>query len=167
MDLNKQLFFFIEGLKGKIPGLDFIMVVGAEVIIYLVIALNLILAIIKNGAYKEAFILSVFSIPVAFILVLLAHFFIKEKRPFISLRFKPLISFYRNLSFPSTHTTAMTIIMLSNFYSVTDLGPLILILLLWVAFARIYTGVHYPVDILGGIATGVLSFILTLFIRSF
>lgn len=62
-------------------------------------------------------------------------------------------------SFPSDHTIAVTVIaataivtgaptLLSVFFVVTGLG---------VALGRIYAGVHYPRDILGGLGIGILA----------
>ena len=40
-------------------------------------------------------------------------------------------------------------------------GLVFLLLMLWVGVARIYVGVHYPLDILGGVIVGFLSVLLT------
>ncbi len=167
MQLNNKLFFAIEGLRGKIPGLDWVMIFAAEAIIYLLALLLIFLAFSNGGIYYSMAITTFFSVLVAFVLILVVHLFIKEKRPFISFRFKPLISFYKNLSFPSMHTTVMTIFFAANFYYSTPLVIPIFLLLIWVAFARIYIGVHYPVDILGGLVIGSLSFILIILTMNF
>jgi len=167
MKFNKYLFFLIEGLRGKIPGLDLVMIFGAEAVIYLSAILLIYLGFKENGIYKKSIILSFISILLALLAILIIHIFIKEKRPFIKFGFKPLISFYKNLSFPSIHTTIMTIFVVSGFYYSMPISLLLLILLIWVAFARIYIGVHYPVDILGGVLIGSLSSISVILIRSF
>lgn len=167
MELNKRLFLSIEGLRGKSKLLDYVMIFGAEAVIYLTLISQILLAFTRQEAiYKEALISSILAILLALAGILIIHIFIKEKRPYISFRLKPLVSFYKNLSFPSTHTTIMTILTLSYLYYQINLGPFLLVLLFWLAFSRIYIGVHYPLDILGGLATGSLSFILVRLIFS-
>lgn len=168
MKLNKKIFFLIESLRGKVPGLDWLMIFVAEAVIYLLALLLIFLAFSSGGGiYYKVAVSIFFSVPASFLLILILHLFIKEKRPFISFRFKPLISFYKNLSFPSMHTTVMTIFLAANIYYATPLVVPILVSLIWVAFARIYIGVHYPVDILGGLVIGSLSFILTILLMNF
>lgn len=163
MKLNLFIFFQIQKLKGKIWGLNHLMIFGAEAVIYITLALMGVLAITTSGIYRQSFISSIIAIPLSLIIVLLIHIFIKEKRPYIKFGFTPLVKFYRNLSFPSTHTTIMTILALSSLYYHTNLAIPLLILLLWVAIARIYIGVHFPIDILGGFITGLISLSLVVF----
>lgn len=165
MNLNLRLFFLIQKLKKSHSFLNPFMIFGAEAVIYLCGIFVTILAFTKQGAYKEAFALSATSIPLSLILILIIHVFIKEQRPFIKFNLKPLVSFYRNLSFPSTHTTIMAIIALPQLYYRTDLGILFAFMLLWLALSRIYIGVHYPIDILGGFFTGIISLILGFFLK--
>lgn len=165
MNLNLRLFFLIQKLKRKFPLLNPLMIFGAEAVIYLCGILSIILAFTKQGVYKDAFMFSIVSIPVSLILILIIHVFIKEQRPFIKFNLKPLVSFYRNLSFPSTHTTIMTIITLSQLYYKTDLGVLFVFMLFWLMLSRVYIGVHYPLDILGGFFTGVASLVLGFFLK--
>lgn len=165
MNLNLRLFFLIQKLKKTYSFLNPFMIFGAEAVIYLCGIFTIILAFTKQGAYKDAFWLSIITIPISLMLILVIHVFIKEQRPFMKFHLKPLVSFYRNLSFPSTHTTIMTIITLSQLYYKTDLGVLFVFMLLWLMLSRIYIGVHYPVDILGGFFTGIASLVLGFFLK--
>lgn len=62
-------------------------------------------------------------------------------------------------SFPSDHTIAITILacLLSVFGSAWYVVWLYVLAGSLVAVSRVYTGVHYPRDILGGVIVGVLS----------
>ena len=157
INLNSRLFFLIHNLSGKIRWLDYIMVFVSEVIIYLTIIFVLILRIWGAETEKAASSIAFLAILISLILILVSHIFIKERRPFIKFGFTPLIRFYKNLSFPSIHTTIISAIFFSSLYFGSEWSLLLLILLIGIAFARIYTGLHYPIDIIGGIFTGALS----------
>jgi len=65
-------------------------------------------------------------------------------------------------SFPSGHAAAIfaAVVLLNHFYK----GRLLFLypIALLVAFSRIYTGVHFPSDVLGGILLGILWGILSI-----
>ena len=77
----------------------------------------------------------------------------------------PLISKPTDYSFPSGHTCASfacTLVLyriLPKKYGV----PAVLLAAL-IAFSRLYVGVHYPTDVLGGLAVGIFSSCLVLWI---
>ncbi len=60
-------------------------------------------------------------------------------------------------SFPSDHTAVALAAALAVFFYHKKLGILLMFLALLVGVARIYTGVHYPLDVLGGIVVGIVS----------
>jgi len=68
-------------------------------------------------------------------------------------------------SFPSLHTSRITIVYLSLFASTTLLSLKIgfIIVIMLVGFSRIFLKKHYPVDVLGGLICGLLIFWLSRF----
>jgi undecaprenyl-diphosphatase len=68
----------------------------------------------------------------------------------------PLVSTPHDASFPSGHaaTSFAAATMLS--FAFPWLTPFLVLLASAVAFSRVYVGVHYPLDVLGGAALGVL-----------
>ena len=76
-----------------------------------------------------------------------------------------LIATPHDLSFPSGHTA-------SSFAAATVLfmtlpkkfGAPAIILALLIAFSRLHIGVHYPTDVLGGMLSGILIAVFTVFI---
>ncbi|HBQ50676.1 TPA: hypothetical protein DD690_01700 [Candidatus Daviesbacteria bacterium] len=129
--------------------MDNLMVFGAEYIIYLTIILMFILAAKAGIKEKKALILAVFSIPIAILLIKFIHLFIITPRPFEA--------YADGASFPSRHASLMAAFFFSYVISRSKWAWLFIGLTAWVGVSRIYVGVHFPVDILGGAGVGLLS----------
>lgn len=164
---NLGLFFFVFGLSNKNSFLDTVMVFGAEFVVYLTLILIFFLAIGGGKNEKKSLIVVLISLPVAIILIKFIHLFYLEPRPFISQNITPLIIHARDASFPSRHTTIMAVVSFVYLYYKSKWTPLILFLTFWVGISRIYVGVHYPLDILGGIVVGLLATFISIKIKSF
>lgn len=84
---------------------------------------------------------------------------VARTRPFdINTDIQLLIKKPTDYSFPSGHTSAsfaVTTVLLKSKYKKIAWTALVLSIL--IAFSRMYLYVHYPTDILGGLAVGVLS----------
>jgi len=63
----------------------------------------------------------------------------------------------RDHSFPSGHTTAIFALVLPIVSAVHLLGLILLPLAALVAVSRIYLGLHYPSDVLGGMGIGTIA----------
>ncbi|MBQ8688382.1 MAG: phosphatase PAP2 family protein [Ruminococcus sp.] len=89
---------------------------------------------------------------------LLKHL-VARKRPFHKLKqLRPLIELPKDWSFPSGHTTSSVsaaLILMCGLPLYAGIPALIMGLM--IAFSRMYVGVHYPSDILGGAVMGVFS----------
>lgn len=73
-----------------------------------------------------------------------------------------LISKPTDWSFPSGHTTASFGAAAALLYADKKFGIAAYIIAAIIAFSRMYLYVHYPTDILGGIAVGTLSFFIVI-----
>ena len=141
------------------------MIFGAEYLIYLTLIGMFIIAFRGKVNDKKALLLACLTLPIAIIIIKIIHIFFYEPRPYVSFDITPLVEHEADASFPSRHTSIMAAIALSFTYFKSKYAPLLLLFTLWVGLARIYVGLHYPFDIIGGILTGLVSMTIALQVR--
>lgn len=86
--------------------------------------------------------------------VLIGHLFYRD-RPFVSHHVNWLIPHVKNASFPSDHATAAFVIATAIWIWKERDGWLWLLLAAGIAISRVWTGVHYPLDVVAGMMIGV------------
>jgi undecaprenyl-diphosphatase len=160
MDMNRWLFFVINGWAGHDSLLDGVMIFCARDLIYVVFAIALawlLLALYRHDFGAAAFFVT--NLVVAFILLQIARHAYIEPRPFVTWHVTQLMPHAADQSFPSDHTTAASAIAfgLMLFAKLWKSGAVLLLVALVIGFARIFAGVHYPVDIGGGVLTAAVS----------
>jgi len=69
---------------------------------------------------------------------------------------KPLVHVPHDASFPSGHAATSFAAATILTFAFPRLGPPLFVLAAAVAFSRVYDGVHYPLDVIGGAALGIL-----------
>ncbi|MBV7505768.1 undecaprenyl-diphosphatase [Bacillus sp. sid0103] len=84
----------------------------------------------------------------------IGHFFYRD-RPFVSHHVNWLIPHVKNASFPSDHATAAFVIATVIWMWKKRVGWLWLVLASGIALSRVWTGVHYPLDVVAGMLIGV------------
>ncbi|MBQ8514949.1 MAG: phosphatase PAP2 family protein [Ruminococcus sp.] len=89
----------------------------------------------------------------------LLKYLVARKRPFDKLKqIRPLIKPPKDWSFPSGHTTSSVSASLLMLCGLPVYVGIPAVFVGWmIAFSRMYVGVHYPSDILGGVVMGVFS----------
>lgn len=159
---NLSLFFLIFNLGNQSILLDTLMVFGADPLIFLMLVLIFILTIKGKVPERKAFVLFLISFPILVLIIKAIHLFFFEPRPYITNDILPLINHVKaDASFPSRHASIAFIMALPYLYYKSKWAPVLLFLATWVGISRIYVGVHYPLDILGGILTAILSLIIS------
>lgn len=157
---NTALFLTTFHLTSRSPLVDYVMSIGAEYVILLSFLLALVLAVKGGATGKKALFYILISLPLVIILIKLIHIFVYTDRPFVTYNFEPLASSDLNASFPSRHVSVLSAVAFAYIFTKSKFAPLQLLFLFWVGIARVYSGVHYPVDILGGVLTGLVSVLM-------
>lgn len=154
---NTTLFFQIFGLNKQSPILDQLMVFGATHLIYLTILFVLLLSLKGKTADKKAFLTLLLAIPISILFIKVIHLFFVENRPFVAFHFLPIVGENADASFPSRHATISAVIAFSYTYFKSKWALPFIFIATWIGFSRIFVGVHYPLDIIGGFAVAALS----------
>lgn len=121
------------------------------------------LAVIRHPEIDKPFIEAVvivavlhFGITEGIIKHLLLHVISKRKRPYVTYPglIKPIGKKFSDSSFPSSHmtTTVAMFFVITFFYPSLIIPAVVMVVVM--AFSRLHNGMHYPSDIVAGIAFG-------------
>ena len=91
--------------------------------------------------------------------------FFYTPRPFVVRDLTPLISQPSDGSFPSSHVALLTAVIFSIFSKFRSLSWILLVMAGVVGWGRVAAGVHYPIDIAGGLAVGLVAALLAHYLK--
>lgn len=158
---NKALFYFFYGLSGKSQLVDGSVIFLATLVPYLLLAVLLVfLWRALRDSKRRLLILFEGLLAVLLGSGLVAgalRFFYHHPRPFAALGLTPLIRGEATNSFPSEHATFLFSLAILIFSLNRRIGWWYVIFAGLNGLARIYVGVHWPLDILSGAALGLAS----------
>lgn len=163
MSLDNVIFQFIHSFAGKIIIFDWLAIFLAEYLGYFLIFGFLFLIFQEKNWQRRAyyFFSATLSVLLArgFFTEVIRYFFYRP-RPFSVLDISPLINHDNVAAFPSGHAAFYFALALFVWYLNRRLGWWYLGLTSTMGIARIFAGVHWPLDIIGGAAVGFLSFLI-------
>ena len=155
---NFTLFDKINGLAANHFVLNNFMIFIAKYGIFIIPVILIFLLIRKD--YKN-FLFVGFSIALALLVGYITKDLFYHPRPFAMGMGYDLVKDSNTSSFPSNHTVAMFTLSTSLILTNKRLfGIFSLMLAFLVGISRVYIGVHFPFDILGGIVYGVVLTLL-------
>jgi len=163
MNVDLYLFQYINGFAGKSVCLDFLAVFFADYIQYFLVAI-LFIYLIKNFKKYSPMVVGglVSAVFARFGVTEIIRFFYHRARPFMENNVNLLLNHENSYSFPSGHTAFFFALSTVIYYYNKKAGIIFFIASFLISISRIYCGVHWPSDILGGIIVGVFSACLVL-----
>ena len=153
--MNEKLFLMINNFAGHNHFLDLLGIFLAKGMPYFFILVEIYLYFIAK--HKKEALFAFYSVVVALTISFLVSLVYIHNRPFMDNLGVALIHHKADTSFPSDHTTFLFAIAWSFMFFKVRFWSMFLILALFGGLARVYVGVHYPFDILGGIVIGLVG----------
>ena len=179
--MNDTIFLFFYSLAHRTEFLDKVIIFVADIFPYIVVFLagvfllynyKVLLNVNCSEVFKEfkenfkrmtmVFLSSGFAFILADILKSLCH----TKRPFLELPNVHSLFYESGYAFPSGHATFFTALAVMIFFINKKVGYVFMFFALLIGIGRVAAGVHFPIDILGGILLGsIVSIIFNLIFK--
>jgi undecaprenyl-diphosphatase len=166
--LNLYLFQLINMGAGSYPLKDGTAIFFAEAVPYLLMLIFIIAWFSARDNKKSILIEATEASLVGLLLNQMVGLLYFHPRPFMVGLCSPLIPHAPETSFPSDHGTLLfagsTYFIVSN--RCLFRGLLLFFVAFMTAWSRVYCGIHFPFDMLGSLAVGILSAFLILKLKS-
>lgn len=163
---DERFFQAIFQFANKIFFLDTVGIFLADGVLYILIVLAVFFVLLQRTWRAKIFLLLELFLACLLargLVVEFIRFFYPKLRPFEFYGFEPLVSASGN-AFPSGHATALFSIAMVIFLFNRRWGGWFLVLATISSMARVFVGVHWPFDILGGAILGVGAAFLVQFL---
>lgn len=126
-----------------------------------------LLIIVEFANGSSLWIRSLLTAGISFVLVSIFRKIYNKPRPYEALSIDPLIhKETKGNSFPSRHVFSVFVIAMCYFVYCKPLGILLFVAGVFMAIVRVLGGVHYPIDVIVGAVTGILSGLIGFYILS-
>jgi len=159
INIDLYIFNLINGLAGRWAWLDYFEMFSAKYLEYFLWFFLILLLVINTKKYwkmaLEALITAVFT---RFFLAEIIRLIWFKPRPFVTLNFIPLIDKSpTEASFPSGHASFYFALSTIVYCYNKKIGTFFYIISFLIVVARVFVGIHWPLDILFGTILGVLT----------
>lgn len=161
MNPDLRAFFWVNDLAGHYPILDWIMKRAAnDYLIPVTMALFFVGLWISRGKAEHrerrqrTILISMVGAAFATAIVKISNEFFFRPRPFIGHEVNMLFYEPIDSSFPSNAAAVVFAVAFGMWLGHRKAGYILGFLALLMGFSRVYVGIHYPLDIVGGFACG-------------
>ncbi|MFA6135969.1 MAG: phosphatase PAP2 family protein [Candidatus Paceibacterota bacterium] len=158
--MNVSLFYFFYNL-GQRFNIDWLISFFSSYILYILVVLFIFLIFKEKDLRKRIYIINITILSEILsrgIITQVIRFFYNRPRPFETLSIDSLISHPAGGAFPSGHTVFLFALVFVVFLLNKKWGWTFGVLSLVSVIGRVMAGVHWPVDILGGIIVAFVGF---------
>jgi len=140
--------------------LDWLGIFFAQYLAYVLLLIFFVLVLAEKNWQRRVYYFSFGALSLLLSRGLLTEFIryiVYRPRPFLVLGIEPLINHNDVAAFPSGHAAVFFALAVVIYYLNRRWGMRFLIAAMIMGIARVYTGVHWPLDIVGGAIIGILS----------
>ncbi len=153
--IESSLMGYLFELHGDYPALDIFFIAVANysthffVVVFLMVAASLFYYKFKLN--KQVWLSSLLILPGVLLANYLLRVTVNRNRPFtLEEEFSSLLYHYYHNSFPSNHAAASFAVAGIVYLLSPRWGKLLFVLAALVSISRVYTGLHFPSDVLAG-----------------
>jgi undecaprenyl-diphosphatase len=171
VELDQKLFIWINSFAGKSSIVDNLASILCSDHFFPVLLSLLLLGLwfgsnnLKNRViYQKCVFISFIGLAIANLNVALVNFIFFRDRPFNNHEVTLLFYEPTDSSFPSNAIAATTALACGIWIANKRLGSISFGAVLIFGFIRIFSGIHYPIDIFGGLLIGILSTVVARYI---
>lgn len=159
-------FRFIHSLSGQLYLLDSLAIFLAKYLPYFLVLAALIFVFRVKPFKEKVFVFVTLALSIILskgIITEVIRFLYDRPRPFEVLGFEPLF-LGMNPSFPSGHAAFFFALSIALFFFNRKVGWWFLGFSALNSLARIFVGIHWPSDILGGVVVAFVSFLIVIYL---
>ncbi|MBI2035761.1 MAG: phosphatase PAP2 family protein [Candidatus Liptonbacteria bacterium] len=162
--MNLYLFNLIHQFAGLYWPLDWMGIFFAKYLGYAILVSVAVFGF-KNKSTKQKlsfFTFLLLALVISGVILATFRYVYASPRPFLALNFEPLIAHENSGSFPSGHVIFYFTLAFAVYLFNKKVGYWLFGAAFFVALGRIFVGVHWPLDIAGGVASAFFSAYLSL-----
>ena len=169
IDWDKNLFFVINSKAGIYTSIDSLLgIVAGDYLVPVMLSLGLIFLWFQETREDQAIevrkrvLIAICSLLGSCLIVMVVNELFFRERPFNLPEAKLIFYAPTDSSFPSNSTAAMFGLSIPILKTRMRVGVMMLLASMCLATCRIYVGVHFPGDVIGGVLVALLSFCITI-----
>jgi undecaprenyl-diphosphatase len=173
IDFDQRLFLVVNSKVGTFSIIDSsARIIGSDYLVPVFLSLVLIFLWHKESSTlrrlktRLTVLKSILTLLVACLIVIILNQILFRERPFNLIEANLIFYAPTDSSFPSNSVAAVVALTIPVFKTYRKIGCLMLSSSLCLAFCRVYVGIHFPGDVLGGILTALVSFVFSTFLMN-